>query len=526
MGKTEALFAILGKMLTDGPRMPALYVGPTENQVRAVSKQRINQMIDTTPALQALHQKGRYEAVAEKFFAGSIRVGFAHAGSATALRSHPCGLVLVDEVSAMSDLPGEGSPEWLAWARTKTFDKRKMGIFSTPTVDGACKAWQWWLEGTREAWSWQCLHCNEWFLARLENFTWQGDTPLEARMSAAVHCPHCGGVHLNADKTRIPTAYKFWDVDEDGVFHPAEPRQGPIRSFYAPGLTCLFGGSSMGELADSYVRALAQGAAETQSVVNTLFGQPYRVTGDAPDWRDVKLHELPYARGDVPRNTQILACGVDVQANSIYYAIRGYGYEGASWGVQHGQILGDTSKETVWTRLDQVLNAKYGKQNLDITFIDSGYRSAKVYEFCRRRAKVFAAKGRQIMDKAVNSVLVDVRRTGKTIKTGLRLWHVNTHHMKSWIYDHIQLDAGTPHAFFQHHDTDDDYCKQVTAEVLTVERQKYKWIQVRKDNHYLDCEVMALGAAYTLNLESLKPYRAEAPKRKVHNVEGFQPRQL
>jgi len=137
MGKTEAVGNLIGHRFSDGPFVPAIYVGPTEKQVRSISKDRIDKMLRSTPLLWERTEKGARFTTYEKFIAGT-RLGFAWAGSATELSSHPAGLVLVDERDRMtSDAGNEGDPVSLARARLKNYPAKKLGVFSTPTTESA-----------------------------------------------------------------------------------------------------------------------------------------------------------------------------------------------------------------------------------------------------------------------------------------------------------------------------------------------------------------------------------------------------
>ena len=134
MGKTEAIFNVYGHRFDDGPYVPALYIGPTEKQVKSISKDRVDKMLRSTPSLWDRTERGQRYGTFEKWIAG-IRLGFAWAGSATELATHPAGLIMIDELNRMlSDVGGEGDPFSLARARAKNYSNRKIGVFSTPTI--------------------------------------------------------------------------------------------------------------------------------------------------------------------------------------------------------------------------------------------------------------------------------------------------------------------------------------------------------------------------------------------------------
>ena len=139
-------------------------------------------------------------------------------------------------------------------------------------------------------------------------------------------------------------------------------------------------------------------------------------------------------------------------------------------------------------------------------FIDSGYASDRVYDFVRRTGgEVYASKGQERMDKPLRTNVVDVTTRGKLLKTGVKLWHINTDYFKSQVYSRIRWPDDQPGGFHLHQETDEDYCRQLVSESLVIKASgRRMWIRNYKDNHYLDCEVLAFGAATSLQVHALK----------------------
>jgi phage terminase large subunit GpA-like protein len=126
LGKTEAINNIVGYMIAHAPG-PALFVQPTIEMAKRLSKQRLDSLIYETPALSGLVAPPRSRdgdnTMFSKSFPGGILL-LTGANSATGLRSAPCRWVLLDEVDAFpSDVDGEGDPCALAERRASTFLK-------------------------------------------------------------------------------------------------------------------------------------------------------------------------------------------------------------------------------------------------------------------------------------------------------------------------------------------------------------------------------------------------------------------
>ena len=137
LGKTEGINNVVGYLIAHAPG-PALFVQPTIEMCKRLSKQRLDALIHETPCLKdkvaPARSRDSGNTMFSKEFPGGILL-LAGANSATGLRSAPCRWVLLDEVDAFpSDVDGEGDPCALAERRASTFSRRKIILTSTPTV--------------------------------------------------------------------------------------------------------------------------------------------------------------------------------------------------------------------------------------------------------------------------------------------------------------------------------------------------------------------------------------------------------
>jgi phage terminase large subunit GpA-like protein len=521
MGKTETIFNILGHRFSDGPYVPALYVGPTEKQARSVSTDRVLKMLKSTPILWDKLEKGSRNKVAEKWIAG-VRLGFAWAGSATELSSHPAGLVVVDERDRMeSDVGGEGDPVILAQARTKNYSSGKVGVFSTPTIEGASPIWSLWEEGTRGKWAWPCLHCHSWFVPVLSLLQWpEGVTASQAEQVATVTCPHCGASHSSVERELLNARgdYLWHEVDGSGteVCVASEPVNS-TASFWVSGLASPW--QSFGQVASALIKAYASREQERiQAVINTYGGELFKTAGDAPLWSEVAALRMPYSRLTVPVGVQLVTMGADVQKRGIYYVVRGWGFNSESWLLDNGFVPGETEFDNVWILLSQVLMQKIGDRVIQRAFVDSGYRpddrhqrpEHAVYAWCRRHPGIaFPTKGQASQDAPVKASQIEVAPSGRVRQT-MQLWHLDSDYLKSWVHGRIRWPVGEIGAWHLYQDTDEDYCRQVVAEQLLIKPSGRRvWLVKNRSNHYLDAETNALAAALTLQIQSLRQLPSE-----------------
>ena len=530
MGKTESMFNILGHRFSDGPYMPALYVGPTEKMVRSISGDRIDKMLKSTSVLWERLEKGHRDKVTEKWIGGT-RLGFAWAGSATELASHPAGLVLIDERDRMSnDTGSEGDPVELCRARIKNYPGGKLGIFSTPTIEGASPTWSLFEEGTMNKWAWPCFDCNQFFIPCLEFLRWpEKCTPATARKEAVIVCPHCGSEHkndrkheMNAEGIMIPHV-----MDESGQPVPVQEQpENNTASFWVSGICSPW--QSFGQLAEVMLKAYRSKQPERiQTVVNTFFGQLWKMSGDAPKWEEVSALITQTETGVVDELIQMITAGVDVQKNGIYYTIRGWGFNHESWKIRSGFISGETVYDDVWILLGRVLDQELQGRAIDRMFVDSGYKPGSdtfkrpehmVYAFCRRYlGKAFPTKGHDRQDRPIKVSNIDVTLSGRVIKAGLKLWHIDTDHFKTWLYARIRVPEGGGSDFHLDAGTDEDYCKQMVAEELVIKPSGlHVWLSYGRDNHYFDCEVLARAAAISLQVHTLPEKKTAREELKEH----------
>lgn len=536
MGKTEALFNVIGHKLDDDPA-PILYFGPTKSNIDGVIEPRVAQMLRSAPSLWSKTLHGRRAQKLVKRVAG-VTLRLAWAGSPTELASQPAHTVLADEVDRMEPIPGEGDPLTLAEARIATYPDGRLIVTSTPTEgnvetyihpdtgiehwkvakpeDIASPSWKLWQEGTRFEWAVPCPECDEYFVPRFKLLWWpKGATARQALREARLTCARCG--------TQIEDHKKTWMNERGHYLAPGqkvengevvgEVPEASDASFWASALMSPW--VTFGKRASDWIKAVASGDPDrVRGVLNTAFGELYRVGGEAPPWQRIRDLCGEYTSGDVPDGVESITAFVDVQKDRLIYVVRGWGAGMQSWLIEAGELWGDTELEDVWQRLGEFRDRKFCDRELRIKRIgvDSGYRPGdvkrtpdnRVYEFCRRyKGWALPTKGREHLTKPLSPSLIDVTVRGKVVKNGLQLWHLDTDFFKSWVYARFEWPKDQPGGWSVPADVTDDYCQQVTAEARVLKPSGHAvWLRVRKDNHYLDCEAGAVAVAYSIGLHA------------------------
>lgn len=558
-GKTDAFLDIIGHRADQRP-VPILYAGPNKDFNTDQFEPRLSDLFRQAPRLGAKLVGGidsKKQKKTLKRVAG-ITIRLAHAGSSTALKSDPAGLALVDEYDEMlANIRGQGDPLGLIEARGITYADFQTGIASTPSQgvvdivtdeesglelwsvtdpdDVASPIWRLWQEGTRHHWCWPCLHCGKYFVPRFKQLDWpKNSTPAQARRDASVGCPRCGGVHLEADKAELNRrgvyAAPGQTITAEGVVQGDAPETSTL-SFWVSGLASPF--ISFGERAQAYLMALASGERDkVQTAINAGFGEVYTPGGaDVPEWIEVLQHRLPYAARTMPAEALFLTCGVDVQANRLPYVIRAWGPGVASWLVDYGEIWGDTSELEVWHELDAVVDGEIEGVPIRLTFVDSGFRPGKkfsvpehrVYDFARRHTRnVRASKGSSVaLVRPIVSSKIEIKGSGKASTFGIDLVRLSSDHWKSFVHERLRYPMDGRGAWFLHQDAGEDYARQIVSEArIRTPAGKVQWVQLARDNHFLDCEALASAAANLLGVQRLptgpetyhRPAEAPAPE--------------
>lgn len=191
IGGSEAIYNALGYMADQVP-CPVMLVMPTTDTGKRVSKQRLQPMIDETPALAAkfsgAKSRSSSNTVMMKDFPGGLLV-IAGANSGPGLRSMPMRIVLQDEIDAYpDDVDGEGDPCAVADKRTDQFARAKRFKCSTPKIKGKSRIDRTYGAGSQGHYHVPCPHCERLQVLRWAQMRWQ----LERRTEFV--CAECGGV--------------------------------------------------------------------------------------------------------------------------------------------------------------------------------------------------------------------------------------------------------------------------------------------------------------------------------------------
>jgi phage terminase large subunit GpA-like protein len=513
VGATESGNNWLGYIMHHVPA-PALAVQPTVELAKRFSRQRIDPLLEETPALRERVAPARARdsgnTMLSKEFPGGILV-LTGANSAVGLRSMTARFLFLDEVDAYpGDVAGEGDPIALAEARARTFGwRRKAFLVSTPTIAGRSRIEREYLASDQRRFFVPCTACGEMQWLRFERLIWEKGAPETARY----HCSACDHPMQEHDKTAMLGGGE-WRATAEGQdphtigFH--------ISALYSP-----VGWLSWEQIARDW--EAAQGKPEDiKTFRNTVLGETWQEQGEAPDWERLVERREDFAMGVVPKGALVLTAGVDVQDDRLECDVWGWAEGFSSWLVDHVVIPGSPRDREPWDELARVLARDWprhggGAVRIARLCVDTGGRdTAAVYGHLRRLRdpRIAPTKGIDGWNRAQpvqGPTPVDALVNGQKLRRGLKLWTVSVSTWKADLYRRLWLGRGDaeewpPGWVHLPRAIEVEWVKQLVAEQLrtTKDRRGFarqEWAKLRDRNEALDCAVLARAALWLLGAD-------------------------
>lgn len=523
IGWTKIVNALIGYSIHQDP-CPILVVQPTVDDAKGYSKEEIAPMLRDCPALSAIifedveevGPKDSGNTILHKRFPGGV-LSLVGANSGAGFRRVSRKRVLFDEVDGYPASAGsDGDPIKLGTKRAEYYWDRKIGAGSTPLIAGYSRIEELFELGDQRRYFVPCPTCGHFdhlvFTERESGghfMVWPEGKPLEAHFV----CSKNGCVIEHHHKR---------DMVSRGEWRGSKPFTGHA-SFHIWAAYSYSPNATWGQLAVEFLEAKAGGREQLKTFVNTVLGETWKESGEAPEWERLYSRREQYPIGSVPEGVKFLTCGVDVQKDRWVYEVVGWGLNKESWSVDAGVIPGDTSLAENWHKLDELLDRTFpsaaGPMAIVMLAIDSGYNTQTVYNWGRRheRNRVIAVKGLTNSRVLINGPSsVDVAVNGRKLRAGYKVWPIGVDVAKGELYGWLRLpipiDAPTPPGWCHFPEHGPEFFKQLTGEHLVSATSKrgfsvQEWQLIPgRENHYLDARVYARAAAAVLGLD-----RARAP---------------
>jgi phage terminase large subunit GpA-like protein len=517
LGATEMGSNWIGYVIHHAPG-PMMAVWPTVEMAKRNSKQRIDPLIEESPALAELIAPARSRdsgnTILAKEFRGGVLV-MTGANSAVGLRSMPVRYLFLDEVDGYpSDVDGEGDAISLAEARTRTFARRKIFIVSTPTISGASAIEREYEASDQRRYFVPCPHCSHRQWLRFEQLRWDKGQP----ETAAYICESCD--------TAIAEHHKTWMLEHGEWRAMVTDSTGRTVGFHLSSLYSPVGWRSWRDIAaawESAVNKESGSAAAIKTFKNTELGETWVEEGEAPDWQRLVERREDYPIGRIPAGGLLLVGGADVQKDRIEASIWAFGRGKESWLVEHRVLMGDTARDAVWKRLGELVAETWSHDSgaqlpLARFALDTGFATQEAYTFVRlaRDPRVMAVKGVPKGAALIGTpTAVDVSQGGKKLRRGIKVFSVAVGIAKLEFYNNLRkaadvredgVTASFPSGFVHLPKIDAEFIQQLCAEQLVTRRDRNgfairEWQKMRERNEALDCYVYARAAACAAGLD-------------------------
>ena len=465
LGKTEGINNVVGYMISEAPG-PAMFVQPTIEMAKRLSKQRLESLIHETPRLAEKIAPARSRDSGNTLFSKEYPGGIlllTGANSATGLRSAPCRWVLLDEVDAFPhDVDGEGDPCALAERRASTFSRRKIILTSTPTVKDMSRIEAEYLASDQRRYFLPCPHCGHMQYLQWKNLQWRDGDP----RTAAYVCESCG--------THIREHYKSEMLRKGEWRATATGEDKRTAGFHLSSLYSPLGWKSWEEIVGEFLRA-KNDAPLLKTFVNTVLGETWEEEVGARLGADgLRERAEFYESNTVPEGASLVTAGVDVQDNRVAVGLYAWGEGEECWLMWHGEIYGDPAGKKLWSQVDDIINRTYPRADgesvkVSAVGIDSGgHYTSEVYAYCRERRKrgVFALKGQSQRNKPPigKPSKVDINYKGQVLKNSAELFPVGVDTIKSTLFGRLKHNETGPGYIHFHNEAGQEYFKQLTAE--------------------------------------------------------------
>ena len=513
LGFTEALGVNwLGYVIQHAPA-PFLFVQPTVELAKRLSRQRVETMIAESAALRSRVSSPRSRDAANtvllKEFPSGV-VALTGANSAAGLCAFSCRYLAFDEVDRYPpDVEGEGDPISLAEARGRTYgSRRKALVMSTPTLAGLSRIEKEYLATDQRRYFVPCPACELFQVLEFGRLEWPPGRPRAARY----RCAGCGELIREGAKAKMLAR---------GEWRPTAPSSEPdVAGFAINALYSPVGWLSWAEIAATAERA-AGDPRRLQTFTNTVLGETYAAPSEAPDWRRLRDRQSDALLGMVPRGVLFLTAGVDVQRDRLEVSVWGWGRGLRSWLVDHRILEGDPAAEACWTALSTLAAATWPVGDglampLAKVAIDTGFAPAPVHRWARTQPpeRVMLVRG-----GPPGPTLVSLPRAAEALeggrgrrrrRRGLRVWQVNVHALRLELYGWLGLETPalgmpSPPGWISLPAVGDEWLQQLVAHAL-VRRvvkgvERLEWINVHRRDEAGDCRNYARAAAHVLGVD-------------------------
>lgn len=529
--KTQTLLCALPWSICEDPG-PTLWVMASRDDVVEFAANRLMPTLERCKALRKLMPKDRSGKKQHAIHFDSMPFEIVGAGSPSKLQSKPIRYLILDEVRNYPP----GALE-MALKRTRTYWNCKRVIISTPDHcdDHVHRAYK---KGDQRKWFFPCPNpnCGQFQTLDWKQMKW-GDPndPTHAAFKRGpvwdydalaptirYQCCACG--HDIAD-----THFNRKHIINTGKWvrtNPTAPRHYVSFTWSALLPTWVTWRSLVEEFIDAQAALRTGDHQPLKAFINESLGEPWEDRlKEFSDFGFLEQTKRAYSLGDDWIYEKVRFLSIDVQKDHYRYVSRAFGIEGGrlvSRLIEYGRCNTELEIEDLRARLN------VAHKNV---MIDSGHEAPRIYRMCARYGwKAFKGTDTAYFPAVDPNTQKRVRRLWSVTHADPAMGTVMQGRVKP-VKLFLTAKPGVQDMFAEWmmgmgiewtlpEDVGEDYLKEVTAS-KRVERTdpkghvSYHWVQVRKDNHYEDCETQIVVAALASGILKLAARTTTAPEAMV-----------
>lgn len=400
---------------------PMMIVLPTLEEATKFNRVKLQPTIEASPRIRhkvkpvnSRDEQGSTSSY--KQYAGGF-CQIVNAGSSKGLQMVSIKYLAMDEVTGYpKDVDGRGSPRDQARARQKMFgDLAKEWQGSTPGIAGECAVTEDFEAGDQRYYYVPCPHCG---IYQALTFDMMRPADDERRLPVHMRCLSCDEVILDGHKRemnergrwiarrvaegaeQVPVTIAADELDR----WTCSPCEGRCRN-WQPSYHLWAGYAPREKWADIWKKwEDAQGdVTKMRTFCQQDLAEPYDPGGVAVEWDKIvdAARDEGLPSGVVPSWAGLVVSAADVQGYGIKWVVYAIGPRDQYQMIAREVFEGAPDKsDEPWIKLADALGRTFptpsgGEKSIDLSGVDSGWATDRVYRFCAGRPNVYALDGRE-----------------------------------------------------------------------------------------------------------------------------------
>jgi len=300
--------------------------------------------------------------------------------------------------------------------------------------------------------------------------------------------------------------FRNWAV-KHGAWRSQHPVRNPVSiGFHLPSLVSPF--VSLSEILADKLEAEADGTpSKLMHYANSRLARGWKpVVSETPVEQVLELVDATLDPRVVPAGAAWVTCGIDMQRSGFWFGVWAWSQTYEHWLMDYGYLPDWDSVRSLVFETTYPVEGSERTMPIHRAGLDTGggageggkaSMTEQAYQFVRScpSGRLYAVKGaprtfeRRVLPKPIGKMPSSKSR----IPGGLNLFFLDTGWFKELVHASLRIDS--PQAMHLHREAGADFAEQITAERQVLRKGKLSWEKIRRDNHLLDCAMIARACA-------------------------------